>query len=391
MALPLRYNVLSLAARPTSTVSSIILIGLVIGVFCYLQAVTESAFTAMSSAGDPRTLIVLALSAETESVSAIPRDSLDKLDQAPGAVRDEKGPIISAELVGIASAFTDAKDDVALNTAVRGVDFERANRVRHGAIKIIEGREFQPGTYEVIIGAQAAKTFRNYRVGADVLLGSRGLRPFKIVGVFSTGGTAADSEIWGYSETLRDVYNRNGYSSARLLAPDEQTGKSIAEFIRGASVGLAAQNEREYFAKIGTNQTATQVLSLVMIVLMGIAAAFAVANTMYAAVAGRTREIGMLRAVGFSGMSVLTAFVIEGVLLAAAGGAVGCLFSALICNGMQKTVLPRTFTTMSYSLEIGLKTVVVSMAVALAIGLIGSIMPAFRAAKLHVIQALREA
>lgn len=390
MALPVRYNVLSLLARPTSTLSSIALIGLVIAVFCYLQAVTESAFTAMTKAGDPRTVIALAESADTESVSAMPRDSVDKLAQAPGAVADEKGPIVSAEIVAIASAFTDASETVALNTAVRGVDFERANRVRHGAIKIIEGRPFQEGLFEVIVGEQAARLFRGYRVGGEVQLGTRGMRPFKIVGIFSTGGSAADSEILGYVETLRDVYNRSGYSSARLLAADEQSAKAIAEFVSGPSVGMTGKSEREYFSKVSTNQQATQALSAIMIVLMGIAAAFAVANTMYAAVAGRTREIGMLRAVGFPGVSVLTAFVIEGVLLAAAGGALGCALS-LVVNGMQRNVLPNTFTTMSYSLQITWKIVAVSMAVALGIGLCGSIMPAARAARLQVIQALREA
>jgi ABC-type lipoprotein release transport system permease subunit len=390
VALPLRYNVLSLAARPTSSLSSIGLIALVIATFAYLQAVTDSAFNTMAATGDPNTILVLSQAATSESVSRLGKDELNKLAMTPDVVHDGAGPIVSPEIVAISSAFTKGDDRVAVNAAVRGVDFEAASKVRHGRVRIVEGRAYQPGTYEVIVGQAAHRLYRGHNVGDQVQLGTRGPRLFTIVGVFTTDGTAADSELWAYVETVRDVFARTGYSSARMIVPDEQAARRAVDFIRSAAIGLGASDERTYFRELNTNQAATQYLSVAMIVIMGIAAAFAVANTMYAAVAGRIREIGMLRAVGFARVSILTAFVLEGLILAAAGGALGCALS-LVSHGLQRNVLPATFTTVSYSLAITPKIVGTSLAVAVAIGLLGSILPAWRAAKMSVTAALREA
>lgn len=387
MSLPFRYNVLSLLARPTSTISSVILIAIVIAAFAYLQAVTDSAFSTMAATGDPNTIIVLNQAATSETVSGLGRDQLNLLEAAP---EDAKSPVISPEMVAISSARTPDSGDVAVNTAVRGVDFEAANKVRHNKVRMLEGRPFQSGTFEVIVGVAASKLYLDHNVGDEIPLGTRGVRMFKVVGIFTTDGTAADSEIWGYVETLKDVYGRERYSSARMLVAGQQEGRRLKEYVQGPSVALTAKTEAEYFRDLNTNQTATQVLSIVMIVIMGIAAAFAVANTMYAAIAGRTREIGMLRAVGFARMSILTAFVVEGLLIALSGGVLGSLLS-FVCHGVQRNMLPATFTTVSYSLEITPKILGTSLVVALAIGLLGSLMPAWRAAKLNVITALREA
>lgn len=390
MALPFRYNVLSLAARPTSTITSMLLIAIVIATFAYLQAITDSAFATMAATGDPNTLIVLSQSAESESISRVGKDDLNKLEMTPEAVRGSTGPIISAEVVAISSAETREQAGFSVNAAVRGVDYDAACAVRHGRVRLVAGRPFQPGTYEVMVGDSTRRLFRGHEIGDEILLGTRGIRPFKIVGIFTTDGTSADSEIWGYVETVRDAYGRTSYSSARMLVDGEQAGRRAIDFINGPEVALSARTEREYFSNISTNQAATQVLSIVMIIIMGTAAAFAVANTMYAAVAGRVREIGMLRAVGFARVSILTSFVLEGLLLAAAGGVIGCGLS-LLCDGMRRNVLPRTFTTVSYALDITPKILGTSLIVAIAIGLIGSIMPAWRAARMSVTTALREA
>lgn len=390
MALPFRYNVLSLRARPTSTLSSIGLIAVVIAAFCYLQAVTDSAFRMMAGSGDPNTIIVLAQAAQSETVSALSKDALNKLQGVPVGVRRGSGPLISAELVGIAGASMPDDPNVTINAAVRGVDLDLASAARHGRVRIVAGRAFAPGSYEVIVGATAAKTYRNYGIGDRILLGSRGIRPFEVVGIFTTDGTAADSEVWGYVETLRDLYNRTGYSSARLLVNGEQEGRELIRYIEGPEVELTAKTEKDYFRELNTNQMVTQYLSVAMIVIMGIAAAFAVANTMYAAVAGRTREIGMLRAIGFGRTSILNGFLLEGLLLSLAGGLAGCGLS-MIFNGAQRNMLPTTFTTVAYSLQITPKIVGVSLAVALGIGLAGSLAPAWRAARLNLVSSLREA
>ncbi|MHC5110910.1 MAG: ABC transporter permease [Planctomycetota bacterium] len=390
MALPIRYNVLSLLARPTSTISSVLLVAVVIGAFAYLQAITDSAFSTMAGTGDANTIIVLNQGAESETISGTGNEALAKLAMVPAVVRDDSGPIVSPELVAISSAFTRDGGDVAVNAAVRGVRFEAANQVRHGRVQLLEGRVFQEGTYEVIVGEAAWKLYVGHGVGDVIQLGTRGIRKFEIVGVFSTGGSAADSEVWGYAETLRDVYGRTSYSSARMLVENQQDGRTAVDFIKGPAVELNAKTEQEYFSNLNTNQSATQVLSIAMIIIMGVAAGFAVANTMYASVAGRTREIGMLRSIGFARSSVLAAFVLEGLMIATAGGLLGCALS-LVCDGMQRNILPVTFTTVSYTLSITPKIVGTSLVVAIAIGLIGSVMPAWRAARMNVVTSLREA
>lgn len=389
MALPFRYNLLSLAARPTSTISSLLLIAIVIGVFAYLQAVTDSQFSTMAGTGDPNTIVILSQSADSESVSRLSNDEVNKLDMAEAAVRDGAGALVSPELTGISSAYTRDSGPTRINTAVRGVDFDRANRVRHGRVKIVQGREFNPGAAECIVGLAASRLYLGHGLGDRIPLGSRENREFEVVGIFDTGGTAADSEIWAYVETMRDAYGRSGYSSARMLVEGQEAARKVIDFAKGPGLELGAKTEADYFRELNTNQSAQRVLGISMLIIMGIAAAFAVANTMYAAVAGRVREIGMLRAIGFGRVSILTAFVLEGLLLALGGGVLGVLAS-LWWNGMQKSMLPATFTTVSYTLKITPAIMGMGLAVAVVIGLLGSIFPAWRAARMHVVTALRE-
>lgn len=389
MAIPFRYNVLSLGSRPTNTISSCLLTGVVIAVFAYLQAVTDSAFNAMSATGDPLTIIVINASAETESVSTMSKDIINKLELTPGVVKGERGVLISPELVGISSAYTHESGDVMINACVRGVDWEKANQVRVGRLRILEGRVFTPGRDEVIVGESAARTFREHRVGDKVALGVAGLREFEVVGIFSTGGTSADSEIWGYVETLRDVYNVAGYSSARLRALDGESARRAIEYIEGPSLQQGADTERGYYSSMYTGQTATQVMTFAMLIILGTAAAFAIANTMYAAIAGRTREIGMLRAIGFTRANILLGFVLEGLLISLIGGVIGVVLS-LYSNGMEKSILPSSFTTVSYQLSISWRIMLTSVAAALTIGFFGAVFPAWRAASLKTVVALRE-
>jgi putative ABC transport system permease protein len=371
-------------------VASITLVTVVIATFSYLQAVTESAIRTMVGTGDPNTVIVLNRMAETETMSGVRKDSVDKLQLVPGVIRGENGPVISQEMVEISSAYTLESPDVSVNAAVRGVDFEMANLVRHDRVKIIEGRTFEPGRAEVIVGESVRQVYKDHDIGDRIQLGNRGLREFEIVGIFSTDGTSADSEIWGYVESLRDVYNRNAYSSVRLNVANALAGQEAVAYITGPGVELTAMTEEAYFKRINTGQAATRILSVAMIVILGIASIFAMANTMYSAVAGRSAEIGMLRAIGFGRITILTCFVLEGIFIAGMGGVVGCAL-ANICNGWRESILPTTFTTVTYTIQVTPLIMAVSMAISIAIGFLGSLMPAWHASRMNVVGALRDA
>ncbi|HEY3242887.1 MAG TPA: FtsX-like permease family protein [Phycisphaerae bacterium] len=370
--------------------ASIALIAVVIGVFAYLQAVVESAVRVLARSADPNAIVILSPGALSETVSNLQKDQINRLETIPQLVRDADGPIISNEIVALSSAVPREGGDVTVNAAVRGVDLARANRVRHGRVHIMPGgRAFRPGASEIIVGAAVHHLHRNHDPGDEVVLGTRASTAFRIVGVFDTGGTAADSEIWGDVERFRETYGRTGYSAARVLVPDGNAAWQAIQMAQGPSVGLSAQTESDYFRRLGTNQRPTFVLSIAIVIILGIAAALAVANTMYASVAARTGEIAMLRTMGFVRSSILAAFVLEGLALAALGGALGVLLSCL-WYGTQQKMVSGMLTVVSYRLAITAPIAATCLAVGAGIGLAGTLLPAWRASRVDVVTALRE-
>jgi putative ABC transport system permease protein len=260
-----------------------------------------------------------------------------------------------------------------------------------GGIQIIQGRSFTPGLDEVIVGEGLVRRMRGMEIGGNV---SYQRKTFKIVGIFASAGGAFESEIWGDFDVFGTMFSRGGTCNAlvvRLKDPGEL--KALNKYVRSQpQVQLQAIEERKYYAdQAGPLAASLGGLATFVAVVMGIGAIFGAMNTMYAIVAARTREVGTLRALGFSRRSILFSFVLESVFLALIGGALGCLL-ALPMNGFSTgTGQTQSFSEIAFAFRITAGIVITGMVAALAMGLLGGLFPSLRAARLPITRALREA
>ena len=368
--------------------SSVIVIGIagVVGVLVALLAMGEGFRQTLQQTGDTETAIVLRGGATAELSSGVSRDDEILIAQLPGILKDAQGkPVASPELVVVAnvpkkSSGTDA------NVEIRGVG-EQAFALRPN-VKVIEGRAFKPGLRELIVGKGALAQFAGLEPGATINLGNQ---QWTITGVFASGD-AHESELWGDVETVSTTYRRQGYQSVtvRLTSPTalDQFKAGIASDPR---LKVDAKTTIDYYSAQSENLTKViRVLGITIAVIMGIGAIFGALNTMYAAVATRAREIATLRAIGFRGLPVVVSVLLETMLLAIAGGLLGAAVAWLIFNNYTVSTLGANFSQVVFAFKVSPALVWNGLKWALAIGFIGGVFPALRAARLPVTTALRE-
>jgi len=256
--------------------------------------------------------------------------------------------------------------------------------------KIVAGRLFRPGVDEVIAGVGAASQFSGVQVGSVLKFGTR---QWTVVGLFSDAGSVTESELWGDRAVLQGAYRRGDTVQSvrlKLIRDDELAG--ITEQLKSdPRVNVAISSERDFYASQSKALvTLVTTLGSVVAFLMGIGAVFAALNTMYSAVAARTREIATLRAIGFPGSVVLLSVVIESLLLGLVGGVLGGLVSYVAFNGVRATTLNfQTFSQLTFAFDVTAAVVMQGIVYALLLGLIGGILPGLRAARLSVVDGLR--
>jgi putative ABC transport system permease protein len=368
--------------------SSVIVIGIagVVGVLVALLAMGEGFRQTLQQTGDTETAIVLRGGATAELSSGVSRDDEILIAQLPGILKDAQGkPVASPELVVVAnvpkkSSGTDA------NVEIRGVG-EQAFALRPN-VKVIEGRAFKPGLRELLVGKGALAQFAGLEPGATINLGHQ---QWTVTGVFESGD-AHESELWGDVETVSTTYRRQGYQSVtvRLTSPT-----ALDEFKAGIAADprlkVDAKTTIDYYSAQSENLTKViRVLGFTIAVIMGIGAIFGALNTMYAAVATRAREIATLRAIGFRGLPVVVSVLLETMLLAIAGGLLGAAVARLIFNNYTVSTLGANFSQVVFAFKVSPALVWNGLKWALAIGFIGGLFPALRAARLPVTTALRE-
>ena len=386
MALPLSYNVRSLYIRRRLTMLAVGGITLVIAVLIVLIAMANGFRVALSATGSPLNAIVTQRGSRSELSSSITRDSAQVLSDDPRVMKDANGrALLSPELVVVANMRR--KDGADINVTVRGVS-PMAFTVRTG-ITVTDGRSFQPGLYEVIVGRKIFERIEGVEIGRSFKLQRR---DWKIVGVFDANGSGFESEIWGDVDVIGPTFNRGGYHSVTLRMRDPSMISALnSELAHNPRMQVQAVQERKYYED-QSGVVSGQLLGLAVFVaiVMGIGAVFGAMNTMYALVAARTREIGTLRALGFSKVSILTAFVAESTCLAIVGGALGCLL-ALPADGMTSAAMGTNFAEISFAFRISGTSLVVGMVLAVLMGVAGGVLPAFRAARMPITSALRDA
>lgn len=388
MAIPLSYNLNSLRVRWTSTVVAVLGIAGTVGVFVAVLSIARGFKATLVSSGSPRNAIVLRGGATAEMESGIGLDQERVIEDAPGVERGPSGPLVSPEVVVIA-AFPLKATGTDANVQVRGLS-PKALQVRD-SIKVVSGRFFQPGLNELVVGRNVARTYSGFDLGRTVNFGGG---TWTVVGTFDAGGSAFDSEIWCDANVLDAVYKRpaNVFQSvtARLTSPAAFTAFKDA-LTSDPRVTLQASRELDYYDKQSRALTTLiQVLGTMVALVMGVGAVLGALNTMYSAVAERSREIATMRAVGFGTGSVVTSFVFEALCIALVGGALGCV-GVLPLNGLTTgTMNWQTFSHLAFAFRITPALLVAGLFFALLMGLAGGVPPAIRAARARVAVALRE-
>jgi putative ABC transport system permease protein len=389
MALPLSYNVRNVRVRWQLTLLAIGGVALVVAVFAVLMSMTEGFRTALRTTGRPDNAIIVQRGSGSELTSGVPLADRNMITVDERVARDAQGrPLASWELV-VVVGLPRASDGQPANVTLRAVT-PRAFEVR-GGITVVEGRNFTPGLDEVIVGRKLTSRISGLEIGGNVKYQQK---LFRIVGHFEATGGAFESEVWGDYDTLAAIFQRgSGSNSLVVRMKDPATIPELDRWIRAQpQMQLQALPESRYYEEqAGPLAKVLQGLANFVAIIMGIGAVFGAINTMYAIVAARTREIGTLRALGFSRRSILVSFLIESVILAVIGGAIGCLL-AFPMNGFSTgTGQTQSFSEIAFAFRITPGIVLTGMGFAVVMGVLGGLLPALRGARLPITSALREA
>ncbi len=389
MALPLAYNIRNVRIRWQVTLLAVFGVALVVAVFAVLMSMSEGFAAALRTTGRADNAMIVQRGSGSELTSAVPLADRNMIVVDDRVARDASGqPLASWEWV-IVIGLPKATDGMPANVTLRAVT-PRAFEVR-GGITIVEGRSFTPGLDEVIVGKKLTSRIRGLEIGSEVPYQQK---RFKIVGLFESTGGAFESEIWGDFDTFGAVFQRGaGSNSLVVRMKDPATIPDLDRWIRAQpQMQLQALSEKKYYEEqAGPLARTLRGLATFVAVVMGIGAVFGAINTMYAIVSARTREIGTLRALGFSRRSILVSFLIESVILAAVGGAIGCLL-AFPMNGFSTgTGQTQSFSEIAFAFRITPGIIMTGMTFAVLMGVLGGLLPALRASRMPITSALREA
>lgn len=388
MALPISYNIRSLYVRGRVTLLAIGGIALVVAVLIVLVAMAAGFRIALQAGGSSENGIVTQRGSTSEITSGLVPDTVNAIVVDDRIARDPSGsPLASPELVVVA-AMKRKEDGADVNVVIRGVR-PVAFKVREH-VAVTEGRNFTPGLYEVIVGRKLFERMQGMGLGRTIRMQRR---DWTIVGVFEANGSSLESEVWGDKDAMGPAFGRGAGAQTLVIRMKDpsQIPAFDQQLRRDPRMQVQLVQERAYYEQqsAGVSGPLLALAGFVAIV-MGIGAVFGAMNTMYAIVAARTREIGTLRALGFSRLAVLTAFVLESTLLAVVGGALGCLV-ALPANGISSAAGGSNFAEVAFAFRVTPMSIAVGMTLAVLMGVAGGVLPSLRAARLPITAALREA
>jgi putative ABC transport system permease protein len=383
-----RFGLLSIPRRRGAVVATVFGIAGVVTVLVGVLSIAAGFERAMAVSGSPDTAIVLRSGADSEMVSGLGRDETRVIADSPGVAHSAEGPLSSAELFVIIDIPKRSSGSDA-NVPLRGV--ERAAFQVHDNFKIIRGRMFDWGKDEVVVGTGAAEEFDGLEVGSTIKVGRA---QWPVVGIFTANGGVAESEIWTGATVLQETYHRgDSFQSvqAKLISPGayEQFRDALTS---NPQLNVKVQRQTDYyFERSETMSRLITTLGFLIAFLMAIGAVFGALNTMYSSVSTRTREIGTLRALGFGAGAVVVALMIESLVLALIGGVLGGSVAYFAFNGFHTSTMNfQSFSQVAFAFRVTPQLLLRGIIWAAAIGLIGGLLPAIRAARLPIATALRE-
>jgi putative ABC transport system permease protein len=384
--IPAKYNIRNLRVRWVTTLMTVTGTALVVWASVLSFGLSDGLDHALQVTGNELDLIVLRKGSNDEGSSGIEQQVARQIANLDGIARDANGqPLCSVEFVTILTRPRRGNGGTT-NLTVRGL--ELSGRGLRPGFQIVEGRDLKPGVNEIITSRTMAERFQDLGLGEKLEINKV---DFTVVGYFEADGSAAESEVWTDLRDLTSARRTPGaVSVVNLRAAGGDAKRALMDRIQNdEQFNLKVVDEPSYFAEQMTASLAIRVVGYFIAAFLTFGAMFAAANTMYAAVASRAREIGTLRAIGFRRRSILFSFLLESVLLCLMGGALGCL-ATLPFNGLSTgTANWATFSEITFSFRFGPKVLLQGVVLALVMGVLGGLFPAIRAVRLNTVAALR--
>ncbi|MFC4310741.1 ABC transporter permease [Steroidobacter flavus] len=381
-------NVRNMSQRAASSIVALIGIAGVVTVLIGVLSIAEGFRAVLEISGSDQVAIVLRNGATDEMGSGLSQEQTRIIADAKQAARDEQGPVVSPELYVVVDVPLKSTGTAA-NVPLRGVG-PQAVKLRSN-FKIVEGANFTPGKFEVVVGKGASMQFSGLTVGSQLRLGNAN---WTVTGIFEDRGSVAESEIWTDATVLQGAYNRGtSYQSMRVKLT---SASAMQAFKDGLStdprLNIRVFSEQDYYAEQSKILvTLVSTIGSAIAVLMGLGAIFAALNTMYSAVSSRTREIATLRALGFGSAPVITSVLAEALLIGLVGGVVGMVVSYVAFNGVRASTMNfATFSQLTFAFTVTPQLLIQGLVYALILGFIGGLLPSLRAAKLPITTGLRE-
>ena len=383
-----KFGLLSIPQRRGAVTATVIGVAGVVAVLVGVLSIAAGFQKVMAVSGSPDSAIVLRSGADSEMVSGFGRDQTRVIGDAPGVARNDRGPLSSAELFVIINLPKRATG-LDANVPLRGIE-SAAWQVRDD-MQIVQGRMFEWGKDEVIVGSGAAREFAGLNVGSKIKVGRY---EWPVVGVFSAKGGVPESEIWSDAKVLQAAYNRgDSFQSVRVRLNSPGAFQEFKDSLTSnPQLNVKVIRQSDYYVE--QSETLTRLiatLGFLIAFLMAIGAVFSALNTMYSAVAARTREIATLRALGFGSSAVVVSLMLESLLLALVGGVIGGGQAYFAFNNFHTSTMNwQSFSQIAFAFKVTPELLVRGIVWSALIGLIGGLFPAIRAARLPIAAALRE-
>ena len=384
MSIPFKYNLRSLRVRWRSTAATVLGVALVVAVFVMVMALARGLKATYLSTGDSRNLLVVRKGSMAESSSQITLEEVRRVRFLEGIARNGRDePIASAEIIVLITM--ERQSGGKAHVQVRGLGSMGAELRPH--LKIVEGRPFEPGHRECIVSRNVAKRFVDCGLGQKFRSGKHA---WEVVGIFDAQKTAYDSEIWVDADEARDAFNRSFYGSIVIRPSDELTSAALVKRIEGDKLmQLRVLTETEYYREQTKTAAPIQVFGAALAAVMSVGAAFSGMNMMYASVGSRTREIGTLRVLGFHPSSIYLSFMLESMVVAVAGGAMGCVLALPMHGVATGTFNWATFAEVAFEFRITAGLLGAGMLFAVIMGILAGLLPARLAARQSLLDSLR--
>jgi len=388
MKIPISYSYRNLWTRKLTTILTLGGIALVVFVFAAVFMLAYGLKKTLVSTGSPDNAVVIRKAANSDLLSAVGRESANLVETLPDIAHDSNNkPLVSKESVLIINLLKYGSNDMG-NVIIRGVSPDVLTL--RPQVKVIQGKMLREGTTEVIVGKSIAKRFQGANIGNVLKFGSH---QWTVVGIFDAQKSGFESEIWVDSEQMMSAFNRPVFSTVTVRLKDPSNFQAFKTRLESEArlQELEAKNEQKYYAEQSeTLGIFIKALGVIIIILFCVGAIVGAMITMYAAVSNRVAEIGTMRALGFQRRSILTAFLIESVLLALIGGCVGLIIASFLETVTISTINFDTFSELAFGFSLSPMIVVGSLIFAVVMGIIGGFLPAVRASRLNIVDALRE-